>query len=128
VHSGGSYGGHYYAYISDGRDWFKFDDAHVTKVPRFEVRQYGSNSGAASGTNAYLLFYRDVKTFKDLGKLEIPTELFEKVKIENEKSQKREEVKTMSTLDRERRLLEINSAVIVKVFAASHAEPITIKI
>lgn len=50
------------------------------------------------------------------------------MKIENEKSQKREEVKSMSTIDRERRLFEINSAVIVKVFSASNADPLTIKI
>lgn len=86
IHSGGSYGGHYYAYIFDGKEWFKFDDSRVSKVSRFEIRQYGSNSEVTNGTNAYLLFYRNVKTFKELGKLEIPTELIEKVKIENEKS------------------------------------------
>lgn len=31
VHSGGSHGGHYYAYIRpDGEKWFKFDDEAVT--------------------------------------------------------------------------------------------------
>ena len=32
IHSGGSYGGHYYAYISDGDDWFKFDDSKVSII------------------------------------------------------------------------------------------------
>jgi ubiquitin carboxyl-terminal hydrolase 25/28 len=41
VHSGGSYGGHYYAYIFDGESWFKFNDSNVQKVSKFEVRQYG---------------------------------------------------------------------------------------
>ena len=81
VHAGGSHGGHYYAYIFDGIDWFKFNDSSVTKVSRFEARQYGSNNLATSGANAYLLFYRNVKTFKDLRTLEIPSELMDKVKI-----------------------------------------------
>ena len=34
----------------------------------------------------------------------------------------------MSTVDRETRLFQINSAVIVKVFSGSNAEPLTIKI
>lgn len=34
----------------------------------------------------------------------------------------------MSTVDRERRLFEINSAVIVKVFSGGNADPSTIKI
>ncbi len=64
VHSGGAYGGHYYAYISNGRDWFKFDDSVVRKVERFQMRKYGSFDKSAHGANAYLLFYRDLKTFK----------------------------------------------------------------
>lgn len=34
VHSGGAYGGHYYAYISNGKDWYRFDDRIVRKVDR----------------------------------------------------------------------------------------------
>ena len=34
VHAGGSYGGHYFAYITDGNNWYKFDDANVTKVSK----------------------------------------------------------------------------------------------
>ena len=64
VHSGGAYGGHYFAYISNGRDWFKFDDSTVRKVNRFEMRKYGNFNKASHGANAYLLFYRDVSTFK----------------------------------------------------------------
>jgi len=85
VHAGGSYGGHYFAYISDGFQWYKFDDASVSKVKRSEIRQYGVNSNSNYGTNAYLLFYRDVKTFKDIKNLEIPKELLEKVKLDEEK-------------------------------------------
>lgn len=65
VHSGGAYGGHYYAFISNGKDWFRFDDSTVKKVSPFEMRKYGSFEKTISGANAYLLFYRDVKTFKE---------------------------------------------------------------
>ena len=64
LHSGGAYGVHYFAYISNGRDWFKFDDSTVRKVNRFEMRKYGNFNKASHGANAYLLFYRDVSTFK----------------------------------------------------------------
>ena len=64
VHSGGSFGGHYYAYIFNGKDWFKFNDSNVSKVDKKEMRKYGVNSNSTFGNNAYLLFYRDVRTFK----------------------------------------------------------------
>jgi ubiquitin carboxyl-terminal hydrolase 47 len=64
VHSGGAYGGHYYAYINDGRDWYKFDDSTVKKVNRYEMRRYGNFDNTSYGANAYLLFYRDVKSFE----------------------------------------------------------------
>lgn len=34
VHSGGAYGGHYFAYIWDGKNWYKFNDSSVTKVDK----------------------------------------------------------------------------------------------
>lgn len=80
VHSGGAYGGHYYAYISDGENWFKFDDSTITQVSRHEMRKYGSNAGNTHGANAYLLFYRDVKHYTNTGSIAIPEELLEKIK------------------------------------------------
>jgi hypothetical protein len=65
VHSGGAYGGHYYAFISNGKDWYRFDDSTVRKVSRFEMRKYGNFEKVVNGSNAYMLFYRDVRTFKD---------------------------------------------------------------
>jgi ubiquitin carboxyl-terminal hydrolase 47 len=64
VHSGGAYGGHYYAFIFNGKDWYRFDDSTVKKSSRYEMRKYGGFDKSARGANAYLLFYRDVKTFK----------------------------------------------------------------
>ena len=34
VHSGGAYGGHYFAYINDGSNWYKFDDSSVKMVDK----------------------------------------------------------------------------------------------
>ncbi len=65
VHSGGAYGGHYYAYISNGKEWFKFDDSTVRRVNRNQMRKYGNFQKMSNGSNAYLLFYRDVRTFKE---------------------------------------------------------------
>lgn len=81
VHSGGAYGGHYYAYISNGKDWYRFDDRIVRKVDRHQMRKYGNFDKIISGSNAYLLFYRDVKTFKESNpdEIEIPQQLLEKV-------------------------------------------------
>lgn len=62
VHSGGAYGGHYYAYISNGNEWFRFDDSTVRKVSKSEIRKYGAFDKSSHGANAYLLFYRDVNT------------------------------------------------------------------
>ncbi len=86
VHSGGAYGGHYFAFISNGKEWYRFDDSTVSKVSRFEMRKYGNFDKVVSGANAYLLFYRDVRTFKDSDPdaVEVPEELMEKVKQDQE--------------------------------------------
>ena len=41
VHSGGSFGGHYYAYIrpNNGNQWMKFNDSLVSEVHKKEVLQ-----------------------------------------------------------------------------------------
>jgi hypothetical protein len=46
------------------------------------MRKYGNFDRVVSGANAYLLFYRDVRTFEDSDpdKVEVPEELMEKVK------------------------------------------------
>jgi ubiquitin carboxyl-terminal hydrolase 47 len=35
VHSGGAYGGHYFAFIFNGKDWYRFDDSTVRKSSLF---------------------------------------------------------------------------------------------
>lgn len=64
VHSGSANGGHYYAYIRAGDDWYCFNDNQVTKVTTDDVkRTFGGGSTEArspfsSSTNAYMLIYR----------------------------------------------------------------------
>jgi len=36
------------------------------------MRKYGVNSSSTQGTNAYMLFYRDVRSFKEVKNIEIP--------------------------------------------------------
>ena len=54
----------------------------MRKVTQYEMRKYGNFDRVVSGANAYLLFYRDVRTFEDSDpdKVEVPEELMEKVK------------------------------------------------
>ena len=70
IHSGGSTGGHYYAYVKslDAGKWYDFNDSSVSEVMEHEiVSSYGSknessyNSMWSSGTNAYMLMYRRVE-------------------------------------------------------------------
>ncbi|EGR28599.1 ubiquitin carboxyl-terminal hydrolase family protein, putative [Ichthyophthirius multifiliis] len=58
IHSGGAYGGHYYAYIKSFEDngkWHAFNDTSIMEIDVNEIpeRVFGGNS-----TNAYMLFYR----------------------------------------------------------------------
>ena len=56
MHEGTGEFGHYYSFIKDGNQWFKFNDFHVTKVTELEVfsSAYG---GSNSNTSAYCIFY-----------------------------------------------------------------------
>lgn len=62
IHSGGAYGGHYYAYIKSFEDgkWYNFNDSHVTELASEEqlFKTFGNNAGT-DGT-AYLLMYRKI--------------------------------------------------------------------
>lgn len=62
IHSGGAYGGHYYAYVKSFEDgkWYHFNDAQVTELSSEQelLKTFGDGSGS-SGT-AYLLMYRKV--------------------------------------------------------------------
>ncbi|KAL4466890.1 hypothetical protein ABPG74_010487 [Tetrahymena malaccensis] len=66
MHSGGAYGGHYYAYIKSFEDnyWYKFNDSSVTYMELDDVIKKAY--GGSDFNNAYMLFYRkhnpDMKT------------------------------------------------------------------
>ena len=62
MHSGGAYGGHYYAYIkaNDGK-WYHFNDSFVNPIEEAEIEKaFGGSSG--SNGNAYMLLYRKYNT------------------------------------------------------------------
>lgn len=50
------------------------------------MRKYGNIDKISRGSNAYLLFYRDVRTFKESNpdEIEIPQELMDKVNNDKE--------------------------------------------
>ena len=62
IHSGGAYGGHYYAYIKSFEDgkWYNFNDSTVKELSSEEdiFKTFGDGSG--SGETAYLLMYRRI--------------------------------------------------------------------
>lgn len=71
IHSGGSYSGHYYAYIKDFESgkWHKFNDTAVSEISVLELLNVlgvetkpGKASRLSSGNvaNAYMLMYRIV--------------------------------------------------------------------
>ena len=55
MHEGTAESGHYYAFIKDGFNWFKFNDFNVQRVEQTEVFNlaYGGNGNAS----AYCVFY-----------------------------------------------------------------------
>jgi len=64
IHSGGAYGGHYYAYIKSFEDgkWYNFNDSQVTEIENEEelFKTFGDSSG--HGGTAYLLMYRKISS------------------------------------------------------------------
>ena len=61
VHSGGSFGGHYYAYVRPllGPQWVRFNDALVGDVQSQEAMKanFGQQESVAVSTTAYMLVY-----------------------------------------------------------------------
>lgn len=114
VHMGSNHGGHYFAYINPtGKQWLKFDDDKVVKVPDQEAieSQLGSTEGrgVARGSNAYMLVYvRESdwpKVFCDAGEGDLPEHLQATLRGQLEK-EKRENA------DREEAHLYANVAVL----------------
>ena len=90
IHSGGAYGGHYYAYIKSFEDgkWYNFNDSTVTELSGEEelFKTFGDTHGA-SGT-AYLLMYRKISGTEELYQFSedlVPEYLKEEIEIETQK-------------------------------------------
>ena len=65
VHSGGAYGGHYYAYIKSIEDgkWYNFNDTSVSEIEQSDVfKVFGDQFG--NGATAYMLRYRQYNPFE----------------------------------------------------------------
>jgi ubiquitin carboxyl-terminal hydrolase 47 len=74
IHSGGTYGGHYYSYIKSFEDgkWYNFNDSSVTEIVKSAEDIQKMFGGAAS---AYMLMYKRVNGNEKLTKFsdsEIP--------------------------------------------------------
>jgi len=90
IHSGGAYGGHYYAYIKSFEDgkWYNFNDSSVSGLDQDEIAAKTFGGGGKS-TNAYMLIYRQVETdqeeYKKLADEAIPEYLKKFIEEENKK-------------------------------------------
>lgn len=90
IHSGGAYGGHYYAYIKSFEDgkWYNFNDSSVTELSSEETifETFGDSKGT-SGT-AYLLMYRKINGSEETVPFSeeiVPSYLREEIEAEAEK-------------------------------------------
>ena len=108
IHSGGAYGGHYYAYIKSFEDgkWYDFNDTTVTPLKE-EEEIFNTFGGPGKGGTAYLLMYRkvagDEQTFKFSDDL-VPDYLKEEIVLDTERQIKEE-------MAREEKLLQLRLKV-----------------
>ena len=62
IHTGGAFGGHYFAYIKSFEDgkWYNFNDSSVTELENDE-ELFKTFGGQQSSNTAYMLMYRKVR-------------------------------------------------------------------
>ena len=87
VHSGGTFGGHYFAYIKSFEDgeWYNFNDSSVSEIQNSAEEIIKVFGGSAS---AYMLMYKRIDGNEKLFKFsdeEIPDYLKEEIQAETEK-------------------------------------------
>lgn len=60
VHSGGAYGGHYYAFIKSFEDnkWYSFNDYQISELDPKDISD--RVNGGLSNETAYVLFYKEI--------------------------------------------------------------------
>ena len=90
IHSGGAYGGHYYAYIKSFEDgkWYNFNDSTVREIEDEETifKTFGDSKGS-SGT-AYMLMYRKITGVEELYNFSadlVPNYLKQEIEAETER-------------------------------------------
>ena len=120
IHSGGAYGGHYYAYIKSFEDgqWYNFNDTTVTQLKE-EAEIFNTFGGAGQSGTAYLLMYKKVTGEEKKYKFEdslVPEYLKEDIRKDTERSIKEE-------LEKEQKLLQLK----LKVFNEGRSQDIEIK-
>jgi len=61
IHTGGAFGGHYFAYIKSFEDgkWYNFNDSTVTEIDQEKVFDTFGGDGSSQNT-AYMLMYRKI--------------------------------------------------------------------
>lgn len=69
VHSGGSSGGHYYAFINTPDGWVKFDDDRITFSSVESVVECSFGKSVKSSTSAYMLIYVKSTAEEDVRKV-----------------------------------------------------------
>ena len=72
VHSGSSFGGHYYAYIKcfDTGKWYNFNDSNVSEISSKDIKKaFGESSSWGNSSSAYLLMYRKIDHERNLIKV-----------------------------------------------------------
>jgi ubiquitin carboxyl-terminal hydrolase 47 len=72
VHSGGAFGGHYYAFIKSFEDgkWYRFDDSSVNEISQDDIaKTFGDKFG---GPTAYLLMYKQYNPAEKMEPITVP--------------------------------------------------------
>ncbi len=70
IYQGSGTGGHYWAYVRDGKQWYTCDDSNIKKVPHFKTKWVPKNK------YPYVLFYEKIEQPQEEAPIEIPGELW----------------------------------------------------
>ena len=108
IHSGGAYGGHYYAYIKSFEDgnWYEFNDQKVTPLKE-ESDIFNTFGGSGQSGTAYLLMYRKITGQETKYKFDdglVPEYLREEIQKDTEKCIQEE-------IEKEQKLLKMKLKV-----------------
>ena len=62
IHTGGAFGGHYFAYIrsTENQKWYNFNDSNVSPIDDADIQKTFGGEGLPN--TAYMLLYKKVGT------------------------------------------------------------------